>query len=74
MNGQRNSCRLSKSILKSDFTPLKATRPLSDGREFTIVKAFYDLVELEKKLEGLGFEVKVNKFTDTFFFLWGTKI
>lgn len=60
-----------KSIAKAD---IYATRPLSDGRKFTIVKAFYDLEELEKKLERLGFEVRVNTFTDTFFFLWGTKI
>jgi demethylmenaquinone methyltransferase/2-methoxy-6-polyprenyl-1,4-benzoquinol methylase len=60
-----------KSAAKAD---IYATRPLSDGREFTIVKAFYDLAELEKKLEGLGFEVRANKFIDTFFFLAGTKI
>jgi hypothetical protein len=38
------------------------------------VKGFYDLAELEKKLESLEFEVRVNKFTDMFFFLAGTTI
>lgn len=60
-----------KTIAKAD---VYATRPLSDGREFTIVKAFYDLAELEKKIERLGFEVRTIKFTDTFFFLWARKI
>lgn len=60
-----------KNAAKAD---VYATRPLSDGREFTIVKAFYDLGELERKLERLGFEVRVNKFTDTFFFLSGKTI
>lgn len=59
-----------KNVAKAD---IYATRPLSDGREFTIVKAFYDLADLEKKLERLGFEVSVNKFTDTFFFLSGRR-
>ncbi len=59
-----------KNVAKAD---IYATRPLSDGREFTIVKAFYDLADLEKKLEGLGFEVRVDKFTDTFFFLTGRR-
>lgn len=57
-----------KNVAKAD---VYATRPLSDGLEFTIVKAFYDLTELEKKLERLGFEVRTIKFTDTFFFLSG---
>lgn len=48
-----------------------AVRPLEDGRQFTIVKAFYDLADLEKKLSSLGFETTSEKFTDTFFFLSG---
>jgi 2-polyprenyl-3-methyl-5-hydroxy-6-metoxy-1,4-benzoquinol methylase len=48
-----------------------ATRPVEDGRQFTIVKAFYDLPPLQNKLEGLGFEISINKFTNTFFFLTG---
>lgn len=60
-----------KIVAKAD---IYATRPLSDGREFTIIKAFYDLTALENKLERLGFEVRVNRLMDTFFFLWGTRI
>ncbi len=48
-----------------------AVRPLEDGREFTIVKAFYDLNELEEKLTKLGFNVTSRKFSETFFFLSG---
>lgn len=49
-----------------------AVRPLEDGREFTIVKAFYNLNELEEKLTKLGFNVTSQKFSETFFFLSGT--
>ena len=48
-----------------------AVRPLEDGREFTIVKAFYNLNELKEKLMKLGFVVKSQKFSETFFFLSG---
>lgn len=57
------------AIAKED---IYAVRPLEDGRQFTIVKAFYDLAELEEKLRVLGFETITNKFTETFFFLSGT--
>jgi len=57
-----------KQVAKDD---IYATRPVEDGRQFTIVKMFYDLADLRNKLEALGFEVSTNKFTDTFFFLSG---
>jgi len=59
-----------KRIAKED---IYATRPVEDGREFTIIKAFYDLPYLHKKVEQLGFEVSINKFSDTFFFLAGKR-
>jgi ubiquinone/menaquinone biosynthesis C-methylase UbiE len=46
-----------------------ATRPLRDGRTFTIVKVFYDLAFLEDKLNRLGFEVETQRVGDSFFFL-----
>jgi 2-polyprenyl-3-methyl-5-hydroxy-6-metoxy-1,4-benzoquinol methylase len=48
-----------------------ATRPIEDGRQFKIVKVFYDVAILQNKFKDLGFEVNTNKFTDTFFFLTG---
>ncbi len=48
-----------------------ATRPLSDGRTFTIVKVFYDLAELHTRLTELGFEVELHQLNDVFFFLSG---
>jgi Trans-aconitate methyltransferase len=57
-----------RQVAKAD---IYATRPLEDGRQFTIVKAFYDLAYLQSKFEGLGFEVNTTKFADTFFFLTG---
>lgn len=59
-----------KQIVKE---AIYATRPIADGRQFTIVKTFYDLADLQNRLEGLGFEVSINKFTDTFFFLVGKR-
>jgi demethylmenaquinone methyltransferase/2-methoxy-6-polyprenyl-1,4-benzoquinol methylase len=50
-----------------------ATRPLEDGRQFTIVKAFYELDELQDKLSILGFETTVSKFAEVFFLLSGRK-
>lgn len=47
-----------------------AKRPLA-GQEFKIIKVFYDLGELQKKLEGLGFEVSVEKFGENFFLMVG---
>lgn len=57
------------AIAKED---IYAVRPLEDGREFTIVKAFYNLNDLEDKLTRLGFKVTSQKFSETFFFLSGT--
>lgn len=60
-----------KSVAKDE---IYAARPLADGRTFTIVKIFCDLNDLKKKLESLGFEIEINQFTDTFFFLSGKRI
>jgi len=57
-----------RRIAKDD---IYATRPIQDGRQFTIVKAFYDSAFLQRKFEALGFAVHINKFTGTFFFLAG---
>ena len=46
-----------------------AKRPIQDGRQFTIVKAFYNLEYLHVKFETRGFEVSIDKFADVFFFL-----
>ena len=57
-----------RRVAKDD---IYATRPIEDGRQFTIVKAFHELVDLQNKFEALGFVVSTNKFTNTFFFLRG---
>ena len=43
-----------------------ATRKLNDGREFNIVKRFYDPSELAKRLSGLGFSTQTDS-TENFF-------
>ena len=48
---------------------IHATRPLLDGRTFTIVKVFYELPFLADKLTRLGFDATVRQLNDTFFFL-----
>jgi ubiquinone/menaquinone biosynthesis C-methylase UbiE len=57
------------AVAKDD---LYAERPLSDGRTFTIVKVFYDLDLLRRKLSNLGFEVHVEAVGNSFFFLTAT--
>lgn len=46
------------------------TRRLDDGREFQIVKRFYDPGELESQLHDLGWDCRVQ--TTGEFFIHGT--
>jgi trans-aconitate methyltransferase len=46
-----------------------AQRPLRNGKIFTIVKVFYDVIALQETLTTLGFEVVVYRLSDIFFFL-----
>jgi SAM-dependent methyltransferase len=47
-----------------------AQRRLDDGREFRIVKRFYDPPRLQRRLKDLGFEVEVRRTGE--FFLYGS--
>lgn len=47
-------------------------RALLDGREFTIVKVYYDPVLVAEKLAARGFTEIGGRVTSTFFFLYGT--
>ncbi len=49
---------------------IHAKRPLRE-QEYTIIKVFYDLGDLQKKLEDLRFEVSVEKFGENFFLMVG---
>jgi demethylmenaquinone methyltransferase/2-methoxy-6-polyprenyl-1,4-benzoquinol methylase len=49
------------------------TRKLNDGREFNIVKIFYQLEELENKLSELGWDIKVGETPNYFVFGTGRK-
>jgi demethylmenaquinone methyltransferase/2-methoxy-6-polyprenyl-1,4-benzoquinol methylase len=59
--------------LPGDLTVAKgdryAERPLADGRTFTIVKVFYDLDDLSRRLSALGFQVHSQPVGNSFFFL-----
>jgi SAM-dependent methyltransferase len=48
------------------------TRRLDDGREFQIIKRFYDPGPLEDELAGLGWECRVR--TTGEFFIYGTAV
>jgi ubiquinone/menaquinone biosynthesis C-methylase UbiE len=50
-----------------------ATRPLHDGRRFTIVKVFYDLTLPQDKLRNFGFAVAVHTLSDVFALLSGAR-
>jgi len=46
------------------------TRSLTDGREFKIVKHYYEPTELEARLRDLGWDIKVEH-TEWFFYFGG---
>jgi demethylmenaquinone methyltransferase/2-methoxy-6-polyprenyl-1,4-benzoquinol methylase len=48
-------------------------RALLDGREFTIVKVYYDPAAIAQKLAARGFTRIGGHTTDTFFYLYGTR-
>ena len=48
-------------------------RRLNDGREFQVVKVFYDPEELAGKLARLGFEVSAQRSGNYFLYVAGTK-
>jgi demethylmenaquinone methyltransferase/2-methoxy-6-polyprenyl-1,4-benzoquinol methylase len=48
------------------------TRRLDDGREFQIVKRFYDPRALESELAAIGFDVQVASTGE--FFIYGTGV
>jgi ubiquinone/menaquinone biosynthesis C-methylase UbiE len=51
-----------------------AERSLDNGDVFTIIKAFYDLSMLQKRLTALHFTVTVSRLSDVFFFLSAQKV
>ena len=55
-----------------DMTSDRQTRILNDGRQFEIVKRYYDPAELQEKLNGLGWTAQVNVSGE--FHLYGTAI
>ena len=55
-------------IREGEGGALYAERPLRDGRTFSIVKIFYDVVALQEMFARLGFESVVHKLDDSFFF------
>ena len=52
-----------------DAAPWVAMRKLSDGRQFDIVKVFYEARELEGRLARLGWAGQVSETSN--FFIWG---
>jgi SAM-dependent methyltransferase len=60
-----------KPPLPRDAT--RETRPLRDGREFTIVKVYYDPAELGTRLAARGFTQVTPVVGESFFFLYGTR-
>lgn len=54
----------------SDQNGDRARRRLLDGREFDIVKIFYEPAELEQRLRGMGYEASMRGTDD--FFLFGS--
>jgi 2-polyprenyl-3-methyl-5-hydroxy-6-metoxy-1,4-benzoquinol methylase len=49
------------------------TRRLNDGREYQIVKIFYQREQLEKRLSQMGWDIKVQETPNYFLFGYGSK-
>ncbi|MBD2434683.1 MULTISPECIES: class I SAM-dependent methyltransferase [Fischerella] len=60
-------------ILENDGNVYKQ-RKLNDGREFSIVKIFYQQEELKNKLTKFGFDVEVKVTDNYFIYAYGHKI
>lgn len=50
-----------------------ARRTLADGREFDIVKVFWPPLELEQRLDALGWAISVRRVGEAFLFGTGTQ-
>ena len=59
-------------FLEEDATV--ATRRLNDGREFQIVKIYYDPAELQNRLAAHGFQVEVRTTDRFFLYATGTRV
>ena len=58
--------RRNEVVLASSEAVPTATRTLSDGRSFDIVKVFWDPAELERELAACRWNASVRSFGDTF--------
>ncbi len=59
---------LAKNHPHPDLEQETATRKLNDGREFSIVKRFYQPDELERRLDAMGFSAQVGATGNFFIF------
>jgi hypothetical protein len=50
-----------------------ATRTLRDGRQFDVVKLFWDPAALENRLRSLGWDITVQRAGDTFLYGFGSR-
>ena len=51
----------------------RQTRQLGDGREFDIVKIFYEPEALAARLRDLGWQAEVRKTANHFLLAWGSR-
>jgi hypothetical protein len=45
-----------------------ATRTLGDGRQFDIVKVFWDPADLEQRLRALNWDINIRRVCETFMY------
>ncbi len=50
------------------------SRRLNDGREYRIVKVFYEVLELEEKLDEMGWQFKIEQTCNYFIYGRGQKV
>lgn len=69
LDAQRESASLAVDHVLPDENSEVMTRRLDDGREFTVVKNFWDPADLERRCAAAGLDVEVR--TTERFFLYG---
>lgn len=70
VDSRREPTSTARDHVLPDEAQTTLTRRLNDGREFRIVKVFYEARALQGRLDGLGWDVRVGRTEH--YFIYGT--
>lgn len=69
VDSRRTPLSTARDHVLPDEDGVVSVRKLNDGREFRIVKVFYDAADLQSRLESMGWRASVSETAE--FFLYG---